>query len=83
MPKSVWPGPGFDESGTMMKDDWFVFYFDHDHSRCHRANPLAQCDPVRYSVHELCSRFSCSDPNFRECPHHPEGCGCSLGQCQL
>jgi hypothetical protein len=75
--------PEFDESGTIMRDDWFAFTFDHNHAECHRKDPLTGCEPISHTVHELCQRTSCIDPRFRECPFHPIGCNCSFGACQM
>jgi hypothetical protein len=75
-------GPQFDESGRIMLDDWFAFYFDHNHAACLRRDRLAACEPERHTVHEMCWRTHCCDRNFHECPFHPPGCECSLGECQ-
>lgn len=65
----------------MLKDDWFVFHFDHDHSRCVGPQRGA-CEPTRTEVHEMrCSHDRCY---YRPgpCVFHPVGCECSEGACQ-
>lgn len=69
---------GFRAGGSVLRDDWFLFFFDHDHSKC----PVTDaCEPRRTENHELCSLKQCS---YRRgpCEFHPVGCDCSNGACQ-
>lgn len=72
----------YSEDGHAVMDDWFIFTFDHNHMLCD-ASKRGHCEPISYTVHEMCQRMYCRHGIKPECPFHPAGCECSNGACQL
>lgn len=68
----------FRMNGRRLRDDWFIFEFDHDHRECGSRNT---CEPVSEEIHELCAGNSCAYSDG-PCEFHPAGCDCSDGACQ-
>jgi len=78
MQQRLYPGEPVPANATAVDDDWFRF-----HARPGaNLQALTDDDVIGYEVHEMgCTMTSCAYRPSEPCAH-PNGCGCSNGECQ-